>query len=103
MGVYIILNRTRSNDKELIIKIGCSKNIHNRFKQIKKGFIFNGIKDELEIMQIIKCSKYRLLEKHLHQIMNSKKLINKYGNEWFKTDEDFLNRALMRIDLNYYK
>lgn len=24
-------------------------------------------------------------------------------NEWFKTDEDFLNRALMRIDLNYYK
>lgn len=99
MGVYIILNKTRSNDNELIIKIGCSKNIQNRFKQIKSSFKFNGVKDELEIIQVIKCNKYKLMEKHLHQIMNSRRITN----EWFKTDEDFLNRALMRIDLSYYK
>lgn len=101
MGVYIIVNKTRSNDDELVIKIGCSKDIQNRFRTIKSGFKFNGIQDRLELLSIINCSKYRLLEKHLHTMMNSRRITKR--NEWFKTDEDFLNRALMRIDLNYYK
>ena len=36
MGVYIILNKTKSTEDNLVIKIGCSKNINNRFKQIKR-------------------------------------------------------------------
>lgn len=99
MGVYIILNKTRSDDNNMVIKIGCSKNIDKRFNQIKKSFKFNGIQDELELYNKINCSKYKVLEKHLHIIMNSKRITN----EWFSTDEDFLNRALMKIDLSYYK
>ena len=79
MGVYIILNKTKSLEDELIIKIGCSKNIQK--------------------LQVIECEKYKLLEKHLHMAMNSKRITN----EWFKTDEEFLNRALMKIDLSYYR
>nr|DAH73287.1 MAG TPA: hypothetical protein [Caudoviricetes sp.] len=99
MGVYIILNKTKSSEDELIIKIGCSKCIQKRFKQIKSSFKFNGNMDELELFQVIKCEKYRLLEKHLHMVMNSKRITN----EWFKTDEEFLNKALMKIDLSYYR
>ena len=99
MGVYIILNKTRSSEDNLVIKIGCSKDINKRFKQIKSSFKFNGIQDELELFNVIQCNKYKLLEKHLHTIMNSRKITN----EWFKTDEEFLNKALMKIDLSYYK
>ena len=73
MGVYIILNKTKSTENDLVIKIGCSKNIKNRFKQIKSSFRFNGMQDELELYNII------------------------------KTDEEFLNKVLMRVDLSYYK
>lgn len=99
MGVYIILNKTKSTEDNLVIKIGCSKNINNRFKQIKSSFKFNGMKDELELYNIIPCEKYKLLEKHLHIMMKSRQITN----EWFKTEEDFLNKVLMRIDLSYYK
>lgn len=98
MGVYIILNKTKSSEDELIVKVGCSKDIQKRFNQIKSSFKFNGNKDELELFNVIKCKKYKLLEKHLHLILKSKN----YQNEWFKVDEDFLNHALMRIDLSYY-
>ena len=98
-GVYIILNETKSTDNELYIKIGCSKNIQNRFKQICASYKFNGSLDKLSLLTIIQCDKYKLLEKHLHISMNSRKITN----EWFKTDEEFLNDRLMRVDLNYYK
>lgn len=98
MGVYIILNKTKSINDNLIIKVGCSKDISKRFKQIKSSFKFNGNKDELELFNIIKCKKYKLLEKHIHQILKSRN----YQNEWFKVTEDFLNQSLMRIDLSYY-
>ena len=99
MGVYIILNKTKSTKDEMIIKIGCSKDIQKRFKQIKSSFKFNGIQDELELYNVIECKEYKLLEKHLHSAMKSRKITN----EWFKTDEEFLNRALMKINLSYYK
>lgn len=99
MGVYIILNKTKSTENDLVIKIGCSKSIKNRFKQIKSSFRFNGMQDELELYNIIQCSNYKLLEKHLHIMMKSRQITN----EWFKTDEEFLNKVLMRVDLSYYK
>ena len=34
-GVYILINKTKSTDELLEVKIGCSKNIDNRIKQIK--------------------------------------------------------------------
>lgn len=99
MGVYIILNKTKSTENDLVIKIGCSKDIQNRFKQIKSSFRFNGIQDELELYNVISCEKYKLLEKHLHTMMKSRQITN----EWFKTEEDFLNKVLMRVNLSYYK
>ena len=99
MGVYIILNKTKSTKDEMIIKIGCSKDIQKRFKQIKSSFKFNGIQDELELYNVIECKEYKLLEKHLHILMKSRRITN----EWFKTDEEFLNQALMKIDLSYYR
>ena len=74
MGVYIILNKTKSTEDNLVIKIGCSKNINNRFKQIKSSFKLNGMKDELELHNIILCEKSKLLEKHLHIMMKSRQI-----------------------------
>ena len=102
-GVYIILNETKSTDNELYIKIGCSKNIQNRFKQICASYKFNGSLDKLSLLTTIQCDKYKLLEKHLHILLNSKRIINNSRHEWFKTDEEFLNDRLMRVDLNYYR
>ena len=98
MGVYIILNKTKSSENELVVKVGCSKDIQKRFKQIKSSFKFNGIQDELELYNVIECKEYKLLEKHLHCYCHSKRITN----EWFKVTEDFLNQVLMRIDLSYY-
>ena len=101
MGVYIILNKTKSNEDNMIVKVGCSKNIQNRFKQIKSSFRFNGLDDELELLTVIKCNKYKLLERHLHQLLNSRRTLD--NHEWFKVTEDFLNQQLMRIDISYYQ
>jgi hypothetical protein len=68
-GCYIILNRTRSTDELLNVKIGCSKNCESRFNQIKASYRFNGSDDELILMQIIPCVQYKRLEKILHSIL----------------------------------
>nr|DAQ97478.1 MAG TPA: hypothetical protein [Caudoviricetes sp.] len=101
MGVYIIINKTKSTKDKMVIKVGCSKNIDNRFKQIQRSFKFNGINDELVILTKIQCSNYKLLEKHLHTMLNSRRILD--NHEWFAVDEEFLNERLMRIDLSYYK
>lgn len=89
-GVYIILNKTRSNEKYMFIKIGSSKDINKRFKQIKKSYEFNGMKDELILLQTIICNKYKKLEKTLHSLMNSRRFLVGTKHEWFKTEEEFL-------------
>ena len=48
-GVYILINETKSTDELLEVKIGCSKNIDNRIKQIKSSFRFN---KETEISEV---------------------------------------------------
>ena len=51
-GVYILINETKSTDELLEVKIGCSKNIDNRIKQIKSSFRFNGnLKDTNDEMK----------------------------------------------------
>ena len=40
MGVYIILNKTKSTNDNMIVKVGCSKNINKRFEQIKRYHTF---------------------------------------------------------------
>lgn len=101
MGVYIIINKTKSTKDKLIIKVGCSKDVETRFKQIQRSFRFNGMNDELMIFTKMPCSKYKLLEKHIHTMLNSRRILD--NHEWFAVEEEFLNERLMRIDLSYYK
>lgn len=98
-GCYIILNKTRSSNELLNVKIGCSKNCESRFNQIKASYRFNGSNDELILMQIIPCVQYKRLEKILHSILRFAR--DKHG-EWFTLSEEKLNDRLMRISLADY-
>lgn len=105
-GVYIILDKSRSNDSHFVCKIGMSeKNIDNRIQQVIKSYSFNGFdKNNLEVLSIIKVRQARTLEKHLHQIFNSNKIKTNYKNEWFDLySEDYMNEKIMKhINLEYY-
>jgi len=97
-GVYILKNNTKSNSDQIYIKIGCSKNIEKRVKQIEKSFKFNGNLDELILHKVLECNDFKRLEKTLHSIMKSRKITN----EWFLTDEEFLINRLRMVDLSIY-
>ena len=93
-GVYILYDEERG-----LFKIGMSeKDINKRIIQVQKTCKFSGIKSKLQVFNIIRVKNARLLEKHLHMILNSWR----YQNEFFKCDENVVNKALMRIDLSYY-
>jgi hypothetical protein len=97
-GVYIILNASKSNSDKLYVKIGCSKNVDNRIKQISKSFRFNGNLDELTVLQTIPCTQYKRLEKTLHTALKAYRCVG----EWFEVSEDKLNERLMMIELLRY-
>jgi hypothetical protein len=98
-GCYIILNKTRSTDELLNVKIGCSQDCLKRFNQIKASYRFNGSNDELKLISIIPCVKYKKLERILHMILAFAR--DKHG-EWFTISEDKLNSKLMLISLADY-
>jgi hypothetical protein len=99
-GCYIILNKSKSNKDKLLVKVGCSKDIERRFKEICTSHRFNGMNDELELMQIIPVKQFLKLEKTLHSLLNAYRC--KTG-EWFCLTEDFLNQRLMMVgDLSRY-
>lgn len=97
-GVYILKNINKSSTDKMYVKIGCSKNIEQRIKQIKKSFKFNGNLDELHVYKIIECNDYKKAEKLLHTCMQSRRITN----EWFLTEEEFLLNRLNMIDLSKY-
>lgn len=93
-GVYILYDNERG-----LFKVGMSeKDIDKRIIQVQKTCKFSGVKSKLQVFNIIRVKRARLLEKHLHMILKSWK----YQNEFFKCDENTINMALMRIDLSYY-
>ena len=98
-GVYILLNETKSTNEELYIKIGCSKNIDKRIKQIKSSFRFNGNLDELSLWLKIPCNNYKLLEKELHMCLRCYNTTN----EWFRVSEEKLQQRLFMLNMDRYK
>ena len=93
-GVYILFDEQRE-----LYKIGRSKDVKKRIKQVQASCNFSGIKSELQVFNIIYVKNYKTLEKHLHMYANK----YKYKNEWFKClDEENINNILMKIDLSYY-
>lgn len=100
-GVYIIIDRNRSDDENIVYKIGKSKNVKNRINQIKKNFEFLGQNHELEVFTIIYCNQITKLERNLHTILKFAKIIDRH--EWFKSSIEALNRRLFLISLADYK
>lgn len=98
-GVYILLNETKSTDDLLEVKIGCSKNIDNRIKQIKSSFRFNGNLDALSLWLKIPCNNYKLLEKELHMCLRCYNTTN----EWFRVSEEKLQQRLFMLNMDRYK
>jgi len=96
--VYIIKNENKSTDDKIYIKIGASKDYIKRINQIKSSFKFNGNLDELSLYKVIECKSYLRLEKMIHQIMSSRKITN----EWFLTEESFLEGRISMVDLSRY-
>ena len=88
-GVYFILNKNNG-----LIKIGCSKNIINRFYQLQNQFRHLGLQDELELINYIECKNYTKLESYIHSIFK----INKSSNEWFKISNKDIDIILQDDD-----
>lgn len=79
-GVYFILNTSTK-----LIKIGCSKNIENRYNDLVAQNKHLGHLEELVLLDKIICDNYYDLEQTLHTRFNEQNIIN----EWFEiTTED---------------
>ena len=92
-GIYIILNKTKSTDYKLFVKIGSSKHCNKRYNEICSSYRFNGMDDELELMRIIPCVQNRKMERHAHL---SLKAYRKTG-EYFLVDKSKLEERINMI------
>jgi len=101
MGVYILIDKQRSDEENIVYKIGFSSKVRNRINQIKKTYSFLGQDNELEVFTIIYCNQAKKLEGHLHTMLKFAKLIDKH--EWFKSSYETLNNRLFKISLADYK
>lgn len=92
-GVYFV-----QNHKNGAIKIGCSKNIHKRFKQLVSKAKSTGEKaPDLELIHYFACNQYKELEKKLHHVFSTRKITN----EWFSTTLDEIIPILERLKYRY--
>lgn len=99
-GVYIIIDQNRSNEENIVYKIGFSNKVKDRVKQIKRSYSFLGQDNELEIFSVIYCEQARKLESTLHNILKIHKILDKH--EFFKSSEQFLLNRLRMVDLSRY-
>ena len=99
MGTYIILNKTKSTEDTLYVKLGCSKHCYKRFEEVKRSSKFSGSNDELELLQIISVNQYKKLERHMHILFNAYRKVG----EWFALSEDKLHSKLFTLNLADYK
>jgi hypothetical protein len=100
-GVYVIIDKSRSDGENIVYKIGFSNKVKDRINQIKRSYNFLGQESDLEIFTIIYCNKARQLEATLHRCLSCYKLLNKH--EFFKsTEQKLLERIMMVGDLSRY-
>jgi hypothetical protein len=100
-AVYIIIDRSRSNDENIVYKIGYSNKVKSRVEKIKSTYKFLGQDNDLEIFSVIYCENPRKLESTLHTCLKCYKLLDKH--EFFKSSPDKLNQRLMMLgDLSRY-
>ena len=100
-GVYIIIDKSRSDEENIVYKIGFSNKVKDRVKNISKTFEFLGSKADIEIFSVIYCNNPRKLEATLHTCLRCYKLLDKH--EFFKSSEEKLSQRIMQIgDLSRY-
>ena len=100
-AVYIIIDRNRSDEENIVYKIGFSNKVKDRVKNISKTFEFLGSKSDIEIFSVIYCDKPRQLEATLHKCLSCYKLLDKH--EFFKSTEQKLCERIMLLgDLSRY-
>lgn len=100
-GVYIIIDKSRSDEENIVYKIGFSNKVKDRVKNISKTFEFLGSKADIEIFSVIYCNNPRKLEATLHKCLLCYKLLDKH--EFFKSPEQkLLNRLMLLGDLSRY-
>jgi hypothetical protein len=100
-AVYIIIDHTRSDEENIVYKIGFSLKVRDRINKIKKTYEFLGQANELEVFNVIYCNQPRKLERHLHTLLNCYKIFN--NHEFFKSSIDKLNSKLFILNLADYK
>lgn len=99
-GVYIIIDKNRSDEENIVYKIGFSSKVKSRLDEIRRTYKFLGQDNEIEVFSIIYCNQPRKLERHLHLMLSCFKLIQ--NHEYFKSSLEKLNDRLMRISLADY-
>ena len=75
-------------------KIGSSKNLKSRVKQIGREMTFN-----VKLYYTVETNNMHDLEMHLHKYYKEKRI----WNEWFRLDENDLMTAAMIMDTFYGK
>lgn len=82
-GVYFI-----KNEETELIKIGCSKDINKRYRDLQAQNEHLGYTSKLVLLDKILVDNYYDLEQYIHNKYSEKRVIN----EWFKiTKEDILS------------
>jgi hypothetical protein len=99
-GVYVIIDKNRSDEENIVYKIGFSNKVKDRVNQIKKSFKFLGQNADIEIFSIIYCNNPRKLEATLHKCLSCYKLLDKH--EFFKSSEQKLLSRLRMVDISRY-
>jgi hypothetical protein len=98
-GCYFIVNKNKSTENKLYVKIGMSSNVERRYKEICKNSRFGGSEDTLELFKVLECKDIRKMERHLHMIFHA---YNKVG-EWFLLTQDKINEKMSLLNMDDYK
>lgn len=92
-GVYFLKNNTNE-----LIKIGCSKNIKQRIKEIEATFKHVGVECDLNLISYVECIQYGKLEHYLHTVFVNDRI----QGEWFSIEENVLIDYIKQLDIKQY-
>lgn len=93
-GVYFILNEDTK-----LIKVGCSKDINKRYRDLQSQNEHLGYTNKLVLLDKILVDNYYDLEQYIHNKFSEKRVIN----EWFDITEKDINEIKSELDDNSYR
>ena len=93
-GVYFILN-----SETKLIKIGCSKDINKRYKDLQSQNEHLGYTSKLILLDKILVENYYDLEQYIHSKFSNKRVIN----EWFDISVEDIKDIKEQLNDNSYR